>query len=128
VIHTRHKPHIMAYLVSYLILSLLFTVSVRLHIHVGDTAHHAAHGNAVAISALDDLTTTPDKLQGEIEVSLDKFFNKIKQNTAVALINTANPVVLAMHYFYCVTGIRDISACVVSLPFAGTPPLRAPPL
>ena len=127
-IKALHKRQATGHLVIYLILSLLFTVSVKLHIHTGEASHHAAHGSAVAMSAMDNLSAAQDQLQAEIEVNLDTFFNKIKHNVSVALISFTSPVVLTIRYLYCVATFRDISTTIFSLPFAGTPPLRAPPL
>ena len=128
VIKALHKRQTTGYLVIYLILSLLFTVSVKLHIHTGEASHHAAHGSAVAMTAMDNLTAAQDQLQAEIEVNLDTFLNKIEHHVSVALISFTSPVVLTIRYLYCIATFRDISTTIFSLPFAGTPPLRAPPL
>lgn len=124
--HTRHKLQTTRYMILYLIVSLLFAVSVKLHIHTGDAAEYATHGSTVAVSTPDHLVSAHHQLLGEIEVSLDKFPKKITKSVAASIMVVASPVVFPV-YRYCVAVFSDTDAISTSLPFAGTPPLRAPP-
>jgi preprotein translocase subunit SecG len=121
-----HKSPTIKYLILYLIMSLLFVVSVKLHIHTGDTADYSSHGSSVAVSSIDHLASTDHQLFGETEVSPDKFLNKITASIAVAIIIPASLVVFPV-YRYCASVFSETDETITSLPFAGTPPLRAPP-
>ena len=126
--HTLRKQRTLSTLVLYLIVSLLFTVSVKLHVHPGDASHHAPHGSAVAISTIDLQTLAQQNLLAEIEVTLDKFLNKLSQNIVFDLAFTSTPLLLLKSFRFTVTLYQEASSSIVPLPFAGTPPLRAPPL
>jgi uncharacterized MnhB-related membrane protein len=129
VIPALHKQLTKGALIIYMIMSLLFVVSVKLHVHPGDDAGQASHGEAVAITLLgDNFVNAQNEPLNEIQVGLDKFFSNIMKNIVTALILVASLLVIQISCRYCVGVFYETDASIFSLPFAGTPPLRAPPL
>lgn len=126
-LQTLPKTQTVKYLIIYLIMSLLFAVSVKLHAHSADTASYATHGITVAVSTLDHLASAHHQLLGETEISLDKFPNKITKSVAASIIVVASLVAFPVYRFY-VSALSEPDTIITPLPFAGTPPLRAPPL
>lgn len=124
-----HKQLTKGALIIYMIMSLLFVVSVKLHVHSGDDASQASHGEAVGITLLgDNFVNVQNEPINEIQVGLDKFFSNIMKNIVTALILVASLIVIQISCRYCVGVFYETDASIFSLPFAGTPPLRAPPL
>lgn len=116
-------------MISYLIISLLFVVSVKLHIHSAEHVAEADHGSTVAISGVgSDIAKEQHLTSGEIQVGLDKFSSSIFKNLQVTLFIVVTLILLQVIRHYCVARLDDDSAIIYTLPFAGTPPLRAPPL
>ncbi|MFK5914113.1 MAG: hypothetical protein QM484_07045 [Woeseiaceae bacterium] len=112
----------------YLISALLFLTSIELHIHTLETAATAEHGSAVSISSLssDILSSDIDK---EIKVSPDGAL-KIKYNSFnfIAIFLIIALFTLYIRHSSFITRIRKVNSLLPSLPFHGTPTLRAPPL
>jgi len=112
-------------LIIYMISALLFLSSIELHIHTNDTAAKADHGYAVSITSFsNDINNL--NVNGEIEVSPDGML-KIKHSApnilAIFLLLTLIFTVLIQIF---TLRIRD-HHFTSTLPFFGTPPLRAPP-
>jgi len=128
VLQALNKQHAKRYLIIYLIMSLLFVVSVKLHVHLGEDAFHSSHGETVAVSiAGSDMAGLQHEHLDEVQVGLDKFTSKILKNIVSALIFITAFLVLQLACIYCIRRLTRSDVPVFSLPFAGTPPLRAPP-
>ena len=110
----------------YMISALLFLTFTDLHIHTKEAAATADHGSAVSISSLSD-ELKPTGTSDEIKVNPDGAL-KINQGSFNILAVFLLVALLAIFLFYTLVGrIREINSLISSLPFQGTPPLRAPP-
>jgi len=128
VLQALNKQHAKRYLIIYLIMSMLFVVSVKLHVHLGEDAFQSSHGETVAVSIPgSDMADLQHEYLDEVQVGLDKFTSKILKNIVSALIFITAFLVLQLACIYCIRRLTRSDVPVFSLPFAGTPPLRAPP-
>ena len=112
-------------LIIYMISTLLFLFSIDLHIHTKDAATSADHGSSVSITSLSNSLGGTNS-SNEIEVSPEGML-KVPHNApymlAIFLI-----LVLVIAIFRQVFVARIQNAHTSStLPFYGTPALRAPP-
>lgn len=113
----------------FMIISLLFVVSVKLHVHLGEDAMQSSHGYAVAISIPgSDLAGAVQEYPDEVQVGLDKFTSKLLKNIQTALLLITAFILLPIICRFCIRQFFETENHPFSLPFAGTPPLRAPPL
>ena len=109
-------------LIIYMISALLFLSSIELHIHTNDTAVTADHGYAVSITSF----SNNFDVNGEIEVSPDGML-KIQHSAPNILALFLLLALIFTVFFQIYTArVRDIHQ-TSSLPFFGTPALRAPP-
>lgn len=112
----------------FMIISLLFVVSVKLHVHLGDAAMQSSHGETVAISIPgSDLAGAIHEYPDEVQVGLDKFTSKLLKNIVTALMFITAFILVPIICRYCIVKFAESDTPVFYLPFAGTPPLRAPP-
>ena len=112
-------------LIIYMISALLFLSSIELHIHTNDAAQTADHGHSVSITSLSNNISNLD-IKGEIEVSPDGML-KI-QHSAPNLLAIFLLLALIITLFFQIFTIRVRGKHPAStLPFFGTPALRAPP-
>lgn len=113
-------------LVMYMISAMLFLTSIELHIHANDVAASADQGYAVHISSFDNdiiLAGASD----EIKVSPDGMLKINQISFSVFAVFLLAALLAVFCVCACVGRLRDTGTLLPSLPFHGTPSLRAPP-
>ena len=112
-------------LIMYMISALLFLTSFDLHIHTDEAAASAEHGFSVSISSIsNDLSVANSN--DEIAVNPDGIL-KIQQLSHVFLAIFILFVLISAVFNVVRTLRLTNSHTLISLPFYGTPSLRAPP-
>ena len=112
-------------LIIYMISALLFLSSIELHIHTNDTAATADHGYAVSITSLSNNINNLN-VSGEIEVSPDSMLKMQYSAPNILAIFIVLALICSLLIQIFTLRIRD-QYFTCTLPFYGTPALRAPP-
>ena len=123
----KHQQFTARMLIMYVVAALLFLTSVELHIHTHEAAPVAEHGFAVSISSLDS-NFVPNLVSEEINVGTDGVL-KIEHDTVsfMAVFMLVAVVLVALRQIF-VGRLRENYVRILTIPFRGLPPLRAPPL
>ena len=112
-------------LIFYMISTLLFLFSIELHIHTQDAATTADHGSSVSITSLSNSLDGIDS-SDQIEVSPDGML-KVPHNApdmlAIFLLLALIIAIFGQVFVARIQNPHNNS----TLPFYGTPALRAPP-
>jgi cell division protein ZapA (FtsZ GTPase activity inhibitor) len=121
------KQQSIRFLIMYMISAVLFLTSIDLHIHARDVATSAGHhGYAVHISSLTD-ELIPAVASDEIKVSPDGVLKINQSSFSVLAVFLLAALLVVCCSRACVGRLRDTATLLPSLPFHGTPSLRAPP-
>ncbi len=113
-------------LVIYMITTLLFLMSVDLHIHPPETAMTAEHGAAVSISSISGKFISPDDCD-EICVNPDTVLKGKQVDSSILVVFLLVVVMLSILLPFFVGRLRDAGKGLPVIPFHGSPSLRAPP-
>ncbi|PCJ88837.1 MAG: hypothetical protein COA54_00975 [Thiotrichaceae bacterium] len=114
-------------LVIYMITTLLFLTSFKIHIHDHEAAAVADHGFAVSISSFSS-DFIPEGSSDEIIVSPDGVLKIEQSNINLLAVFLLIAVMLTVLCRTFIGRLRDDYVQLPVIPFHGTPPLRAPPL
>lgn len=112
-------------LIIYMISTLLFLFSIELHIHTEEAAASADHGASVSITSLSNSLVGMGS-SDEIEVSPDGMLKVHHSAPDMLAIFLLLALIIAIFGQIVVTRINNSHTCS-TLPFYGTPALRAPP-
>ena len=112
-------------LIIYMISTLLFLFSIDLHIHTKDAATSADHGSSVSITSLSNSLGGIDS-SDEIEVSPDGMLKVPHNAPDMLVIFLLLALIIAIFGQVFVARIQNAHTRS-TLPFFGTPALRAPP-
>jgi len=123
---SRSKQQLSAkLLIIYMISALLFLTSFDLHIHTQDAAATAEHGSSVSITSISNELTMANS-SDEIAVSPDGIL-KIQQINHAFLAVFILLALITVLFSVILTHRLTNNHSLISLPFYGTPALRAPP-
>lgn len=112
-------------LIIYMISTLLFLFSIELHIHTKDAAASADHGASVSITSLSNSLGDIGS-SGEIEVSPDGMLKVHHSAPDMLAIFLLLALIIAI-FRQIIVAQTSNSHTSSTLPFYGTPALRAPP-
>ena len=105
--------------------ALLFLSSIELHIHTHEAAITAEHGAAVSITSMPDSLLSNEQAQ-EIEVSPDGMLHTHAHMQNFLVIFIFLCTLLTLLHTLSIRIIKNTRS-PLTLPFYGTPSLRAPP-
>ncbi|NOQ90488.1 MAG: hypothetical protein GQ549_06045 [Gammaproteobacteria bacterium] len=123
---TQRKQQFIKPMVIYMIMALLFLMSVDIHIHSQDTAASVSHGAAVSMTLPSDLM--PENSGDEITVSPEGVLKVKQSNVNLLAVFLLIAVMLTVLCRTFIGRMRESHTQLPVIPFHGTPPLRAPPL